>query len=116
MLAHELERTTRDLPLTPDAVFKAVATVHKRVKRLVRGGRADRRPRPAGVPRSLRHPAAVLRRDDGADGRDVMVASESVALEGTGHKLERDVAPGEAVFIDLEGHVHTAPVRRARRA
>jgi amidophosphoribosyltransferase len=48
-----------------------------------------------------------------ADGT-VMVASESVALEGTGHKFERDVAPGEAVFIDLEGKVHSssAPSRR----
>jgi hypothetical protein len=35
-----------------------------------------------------------------------MVASESVALEGTGHRLTRDVAPGEAVFIDLEGRIH----------
>ena len=42
----------------------------------------------------------------GADGT-VMVASESVTLEGTGHQLERDVAPGEAVFIDLQGNVHT---------
>jgi amidophosphoribosyltransferase len=36
-----------------------------------------------------------------------MVASESVALEGTGHRLVRDVAPGEAVYIDLQGHLHT---------
>ena len=35
-----------------------------------------------------------------------MVASESVALEGTGHKLTRDVAPGEAIFVDLEGRIH----------
>ena len=49
------------------------------------------------------------------DGREVMVASESVALEGTGHALERDVAPGEAVFIDLEGKVHARAVRRAAR-
>jgi len=34
------------------------------------------------------------------------VASESVALEGTGHKLTRDVAPGEAIFIDTAGQVH----------
>jgi amidophosphoribosyltransferase len=40
-----------------------------------------------------------------ADG-EVMVASESVALEGTGHRLVRDVAPGEALFIDLLGNVH----------
>ena len=35
-----------------------------------------------------------------------MVASESVAIEGTGHTLTRDVAPGEAIFIDLDGNVH----------
>ena len=36
-----------------------------------------------------------------------MVASESVALDSTGYKLIRDVKPGEAVFIDTEGNVHT---------
>jgi len=39
-------------------------------------------------------------------GNEVMVASESVALEGTGHRFVRDVAPGEALFIDLDGNVH----------
>ncbi|HTJ05114.1 MAG TPA: amidophosphoribosyltransferase, partial [Caldimonas sp.] len=43
---------------------------------------------------------------EGPDGREVMVASESVAIVGTGHALTRDVAPGEAIFIDLEGTVH----------
>jgi amidophosphoribosyltransferase len=44
----------------------------------------------------------------GADGRqEVIVASESVAIEGTGHEVARDVAPGEAVFVDLDGRVHT---------
>ena len=37
----------------------------------------------------------------------MMVASESVALEGTGHRLLRDVAPGEAVFIDFKGRMFT---------
>ncbi|MFZ9440978.1 MAG: amidophosphoribosyltransferase, partial [Hylemonella sp.] len=40
----------------------------------------------------------------GADGT-LMLASESVALEGTGHVFERDVQPGEAVFIDLQGQM-----------
>jgi amidophosphoribosyltransferase len=44
----------------------------------------------------------------GPEGREVMVASESVAIEGTGHKVVRDVAPGEALFIDLEGVVHAS--------
>ena len=35
-----------------------------------------------------------------------MVASESVALEGTGHKFVRNIDPGEAVFIDLQGALH----------
>jgi len=35
-----------------------------------------------------------------------MIASESVALEGTSHKFERNVQPGEAVFIDLQGNIH----------
>ena len=41
----------------------------------------------------------------GGEG-DVMAASESVALEGTGHVLERDLAPGEALFVALDGTVH----------
>jgi amidophosphoribosyltransferase len=36
-----------------------------------------------------------------------MVASESVAIEGTGRHVLRDVAPGEAIFIDVEGRLHT---------
>ena len=42
-----------------------------------------------------------------ADGT-VMLASESVALEGTGHVFERDLLPGEALFVDLQGQVHSA--------
>ena len=93
--------------LTPEEIFSAVRAVHERVRgsyavvALIAGHGllAFRDP--------VRHPAAVLRRGRvGRDGREVMVASESVAIEGTGHAVTRDVAPGEAVFIDLEGRVH----------
>ncbi|MEY2802725.1 MAG: hypothetical protein RL657_61, partial [Pseudomonadota bacterium] len=45
----------------------------------------------------------------------VMVASETVTLEGTGHQFERHVAPGEAVFIDLQGQLHAKQCALAPR-
>jgi amidophosphoribosyltransferase len=48
----------------------------------------------------------------GADGT-VMVASESVALEGAGPAFERDNAPGEAVFVDLQGQVRAEQCAQA---
>jgi len=38
-------------------------------------------------------------------GNSTALASESVSLEGIGYQFERNVEPGEAVFIDLNGKV-----------
>ena len=106
VVAHELALATRDQPLTPDLVFAAVRAVHKRIKgsyavvALIAGHGLLAFRDPFGI-RPL-----CLGEGVGAEGREVMVASESVAIEGTGHKVIRDVAPGEALFIDLEGVVH----------
>jgi amidophosphoribosyltransferase len=104
VLAHEIEQAARDLPLSPEAVFKAVRAVHKRIKgsyaviALIAGHGLVAFRDPFGIrPLCFGH---------SAEG-EVMVASESVALEGTGHKLTRDVAPGEALFIDTQGRLHT---------
>ncbi|MDP9045115.1 MAG: amidophosphoribosyltransferase [Pseudomonadota bacterium] len=106
VLAHELARATRDKPLTHDLVFEAVAAVHKRLKgaysvvTLIAGFGLLAFRDPFGI-RPL-----CLGEGTGPEGREVMVASESVAIEGTGHRVLRDVAPGEAIFIDLAGTIH----------
>jgi amidophosphoribosyltransferase len=102
VLAHELELAVRGRPLTPEAVFKAVAGVHARVKgsyaviALVAGH---------GL-LAFRDPYGIRPLCFGAGGPgEWMAASESVALEGTGHRLQRDILPGEAIFVDLEGRL-----------
>ena len=107
ILAHELELAARDLPLSPDEIFKAVAAVHRRVKgsyavvALIAGHGLLAFRDPYGI-RPL-----CFGTSDGSGGQEFMVASESVALEGTSHKFVRDVAPGEAIFIDLAGQLHS---------
>ena len=106
VLAHELERAASAQPLTPDQVFAAVRAVHKRIKgsyavvALIAGHGLLAFRDPFGI-RPL-----CLGESTGPEGREVMVASESVAIVGTGHKVIRDVAPGEALFIDLNGTIH----------
>ncbi|HYN61652.1 MAG TPA: amidophosphoribosyltransferase [Rubrivivax sp.] len=107
ILAHEIEVAVRDLPLTPDAVFAAVAAVHKRLKgsyaviAMIAGHGLLAFRDPFGI-RPLAY--GELQTDEGSE---YMLASESVAIEGTGRKVLRDVAPGEAIFIDVDGRLHT---------
>jgi amidophosphoribosyltransferase len=39
-------------------------------------------------------------------GQEHMIASESVALDVLGFKAVRDIGPGEALFIDMDGQPH----------
>ncbi len=106
VLAHEIDKTTRGMALKPDDVFESVRRVHRRIKgsyaviSMIAGHGLLAFRDPFGI-----RPLCIGR---GADGT-YMVASESVALEGTGHVFERDIAPGEAVFIDLAGKAHFMP-------
>ncbi len=105
ILAHELEHASRDLPLKPVDVFAAVRGVNARIKgsyavvALIAGHGLLAFRDPFGI-----RPLCI---GQGADG-SVMLASESVTLEGTGHDFVRNVAPGEAVFVDLQGQIHSA--------
>lgn len=104
VLAHEVERTTRGADLQPQDLFAAVRNVHKRIKgsyaviALIAGHGVLAFRDPFGI-----RPLCLGRNEEG----NVVIASESVALEGTGHQFDRDVNPGEAVFIDLQGKVYS---------
>jgi amidophosphoribosyltransferase len=103
VLAHEIERTTRGGALQPQDLFAAVGKVHKRVRgsyaviALIAGHGVLAFRDPFGI-----RPLCMGRNTEG----NVVVASESVALEGTSHQFDRNINPGEAVFIDLQGNVH----------
>ena len=111
VLAHEIERTTRGLPLTPADVFAAVVNVHRRVRgsyaviALIAGH---------GV-LAFRDPFGIRPLCMGTSGGSTVVASESVALEGIGYAFGRNIDPGEAVFIDLDGQVHAQQCADAPR-
>ena len=100
VLAHELAQASAHGALTQDAVFAAVRAVHQRIKgsyavvAMIAGHGLLAFRDPYGI-----RPLCIGQGKDGT----LMVASESVALEGTGHDFLRDVAPGEAVFIGLDG-------------
>src|SRR5690606_20211065 len=106
VFAHELQQLAKMTP-TADDVFTAVRGVHRRC----RGGYA------AVVMLSgygivgfrdkhgIRPLVFGKRERDGVT--EYMIASESVALDSQGFDLIRDVAPGEAVYIDVNGNLST---------
>jgi amidophosphoribosyltransferase len=102
VLAHEIEKATRGSPLQPQDVFDAVRRVHLRVK----GSYAVIAMIAGHGVLAFRDPFGIRPLCLGRGEGTVLIASESVALEGTSHKLERNVLPGEAVFIDLQGKLH----------
>ena len=105
VFAHELQ-TLGKLSPSADDIFKAVEAVHRRcrggyaaVGLLVNYGIVGFRD-PLGI-----RPLVIGVRDSGA-GAEYMIASESVALDVLGFTMLGDVAPGEAIFIDLDGKLH----------
>ena len=106
VLAHELHKQN-PLSLKPEHLFKAVDAVHQRCRgaysaTVLVGGH--------GVlgfrdPWGIR--PAVLGSRETETGREYAIASESVALRAIGFNLERDLRPGEAIFIALDGSLHT---------
>ena len=104
VLAHELDRASNGQNLQVADMFRAVRAVHRRLKgsyaviAMIAGQGLLAFRDPHGI-----RPLCMGCNNDGT----VMLASESVALEGLGVPFDRDVAPGEAVFVDLQGRVTT---------
>jgi amidophosphoribosyltransferase len=107
VFAHELQDLKPSTHLTADMIFATVAAVHRRCRGAYavigmvvgRGVFAFRDP--LGI-----RPAVIDERVTD-NGTEYCIASESVALQGLGFTLMRDIAPGEAVYIDMDGNLHS---------
>jgi len=106
IFAHELGAQSSD-GLEADDILNAVEGVHRRcsgayavVALIVGHGIVAFRD-----PHGIRPVVLGVRRT--LNGIERMVASETVALDALGFDFERDIAPGEAVFIDKKGTVHS---------
>ena len=106
VFANELQRLGKLKP-GPEDIFAAVKAVHKRctggyaVVAMIAGYGIVAFRDPNGI-----RPIVFGERDNG-QGKEYMVASESVALDGSGFKLTRDISPGEAIFISNNGELFT---------
>jgi len=107
VLAHELQARSRKSRLDVPTIFEAVCGVHRRcrgayaVVAMIAGygllafrDSHGIRPLVVGV-------------HETEQGPEYLVASESVALDTLGFRFLRDIAPGEAVFIDFDGNFHS---------
>lgn len=106
VFAHELRLLGKIAP-EPEDIFAAIAGVNRRCRGgyvaivMITGygivGFRD--------PNGIRPLVFGSRITD--SGKEYMIASESVALDSQGFTVERDVAPGEAVYIDVNNKLHT---------
>jgi amidophosphoribosyltransferase len=106
VMAHELQVLGKIRPSAAD-VFEAIKAVHRRcrgayaaVALIVGYGVVGFRDKYGIRP-------LVFGEKHTAKGTEYMLASESVALDSQGFTLVRDVAPGEAIYIDEQGQVET---------
>lgn len=108
VFADELSRLTLNCKISPEIVFEAVRGVHKRVTgayaciALIAGKGLLAFRDPYGI-RPLCYGVKETE-----SGKDVIFASESDVLEAQEYQDFIDVAPGEAVWVDMQGEMHKA--------
>ncbi len=106
VFAHELQKIGKLTP-GPEDFFNAVSGLHQRCRgayavtaMITNYGIVGFRD-PHGI-----RPIVFGKRET-SQGDEYIMASESVALDVLGFELIRDIAPGEAVYITVNGEVHT---------
>src|SRR5690554_916529 len=107
VFAHELQQQGKLVP-TQEDVFAAVEGVYRRCRgayaviAMITGygivGFRD----PNGI-----RPACYGVRENESGQKEYMIASESVALNAAGFTMVRDIAPGEAVYIETDGTLYS---------
>ncbi len=112
VLAHELQELGK-FSLNEHDIFSAVSAVHRRVRgayavvAMITGygilGFRD----PCGI-----RPVIFGEKETEQGTREYIIASESVAITALGFRVIRDLLPGEAVFIDVHGHLSTRQCAR----
>ena len=104
VFANELDKN-ESLELSADDVFRTITAVHRKVRgayavvSMILGHGLVAFRDPWGI-----RPLALGKRET-AEGDEYIVASESVAIDGTGFKYVRDVEPGEAIYITNDGQL-----------
>jgi amidophosphoribosyltransferase len=106
VLATELQGEINGKDLQPEQVFNTVSRVHQRIEgsyaviAMIAGHGMLAFRDPFGI-----RPLILGKKQTGLVGQEWVVASESLVLESGGYEIVRDIAPGEAVFISMDGQL-----------
>ncbi len=107
VFAHELQKSA-SLEPTPEDIFHTVKRVHERCKgaygvvAMITGHGLVGFRDPNGI-RPLIYGSRLTENGE----KEYIIASESVAITALGFKVERDIEPGEAVFINDKGEFYS---------
>ena len=105
-------RRQRPKKLHPEILFRAMRSVYRRCKgsyacvALIGGQGIVGFRDPYGI-----RPLAIGKRKYGMKEEHI-ICSENSCMKGLGFEFLRDVAPGEAVFVDRKGQLHTRVCRK----
>lgn len=107
VFAHELQRLNKIKP-EKDDIFEAADALHRRcrgayaVVAMISGYGLLAIRDPHGI-----RPLIYGERQHGNGKTEYMFASESVALDALGYKVIRDLKPGEVMYVDQNGELHS---------